>query len=67
MARTLNRLSDRRVRTAKAGMHCDGGGLYLRSPLDQTAHSGALGCSDIKRRQPPVSAKWGWAPCRLLA
>jgi integrase len=31
MARTtINRLSDRRVRTAKAGMHPDGGGLYLR-------------------------------------
>jgi len=27
---TINRLSDRRVRTAKAGMHADGGGLYLR-------------------------------------
>jgi integrase len=31
MARTtINRLSDRRVRTANAGMHPDGGGLYLR-------------------------------------
>src|SRR5258708_2383520 len=31
MARTtINRLSDRRARTAKAGMHADGGGLYLR-------------------------------------
>jgi integrase len=31
MARTtINRLSDRRVRTAKPGMHPDGGGLYLR-------------------------------------
>jgi integrase len=31
MARTtINRLSDRKVRTAKAGMHPDGGGLYLR-------------------------------------
>jgi integrase len=31
MARaTINRLSDRRVKTAKAGMHPDGGGLYLR-------------------------------------
>jgi integrase len=31
MARTtFNRLSDRRVRTAKPGMHPDGGGLYLR-------------------------------------
>jgi integrase len=31
MARTtINRLSDRKVRTAKAGMHADGGGLYLR-------------------------------------
>jgi integrase len=27
---TINRLSDRRVRTAPAGMHSDGGGLYLR-------------------------------------
>src|SRR5215470_8498450 len=27
---TINRLSDRRVRTAKSGMHPDGGGLYLR-------------------------------------
>lgn len=27
---TINRLSDRRVRTAAAGMHADGGGLYLR-------------------------------------
>jgi integrase len=31
MARTtISRLSDRRVRTAKPGMHPDGGGLYLR-------------------------------------
>jgi integrase len=31
MARTtINKLSDRRARTAKAGMHPDGGGLYLR-------------------------------------
>ncbi len=31
MARaTINQLSDRRVKTAKAGMHPDGGGLYLR-------------------------------------
>ena len=31
MARTtINRLSDRRVRTTKPGMHLDGGGLYLR-------------------------------------
>jgi hypothetical protein len=31
MARTtINRLSDRRVRTVKPGMHPDGGGLYLR-------------------------------------
>jgi hypothetical protein len=27
---TINRLSDRRVRTAPAGMHADGGGVYLR-------------------------------------
>jgi len=31
MARTtINRLSDRKVRTAKPGMRPDGGGLYLR-------------------------------------
>jgi integrase len=30
MARTLHRLSDRSVKAAKAGMHCDGGGLYLQ-------------------------------------
>ena len=31
MARaTINRLSDRKVRTTKAGMHADGAGLYLR-------------------------------------
>jgi integrase len=31
MARiTINRLSDRRARTTKPGMHADGGGLYLR-------------------------------------
>src|SRR5262245_62780247 len=30
MTRVLNRLSDRKVRTAKAGMWCDGGGLYLQ-------------------------------------
>ena len=31
MARTtINRLSDRRVKTTKTGMHADGGGLYLR-------------------------------------
>ena len=27
---TINRLSDRRVRTAPPGKHADGGGLYLR-------------------------------------
>ena len=31
MARALNRLSDRRVKTAKPGMRCDGGGLYLHA------------------------------------
>src|SRR6266446_976753 len=30
MARSLNRLSDRAVRTVGAGMYCDGGGLYLQ-------------------------------------
>jgi integrase len=30
MARTLNRLTDRKVRTARAGMYADGGGLWLR-------------------------------------
>jgi Arm DNA-binding domain len=31
MARTtINRLSDRRVKTTKTGMYADGGGLYLR-------------------------------------
>ena len=31
MARaTINRLSDRKAKTAKLGMHADGGGLYLR-------------------------------------
>jgi hypothetical protein len=31
MARaTINRLSDRKAKTAKPGMHADGGGLYLR-------------------------------------
>jgi Arm DNA-binding domain len=29
MARALNRLSDRRVKTAPPGMHCDGGNLWL--------------------------------------
>jgi Arm DNA-binding domain len=33
VTRALNRLSDRRVRTAKPGMHCDGGGLYLQATL----------------------------------
>jgi integrase len=28
--RSIHRLSDRQVRTAKVGMHCDGGGLYLQ-------------------------------------
>jgi integrase len=31
MARTLHRLSPTTVRTAKPGMHCDGGGLYLQA------------------------------------
>jgi integrase len=30
MAGSLNRLSDRTVKTVDAGMHCDGGGLYLQ-------------------------------------
>jgi integrase len=30
MVRTLHRLSDRSVRAARPGMHCDGGGLYLQ-------------------------------------
>jgi hypothetical protein len=30
MARTLNRLTDRKVKTARAGMHSDGGGLWLQ-------------------------------------
>lgn len=30
MARTIHRLSPSKVRTAKAGMWCDGGGLYLQ-------------------------------------
>lgn len=30
MSRTLNRLTDRRVRTAKPGMYADGGGLWLQ-------------------------------------
>src|SRR5215471_7552746 len=30
MARSLHRLSDRTARTAGAGLHCDGGGLYLQ-------------------------------------
>ncbi len=30
MARTLNRLTDRKVRTARPGMYADGGGLWLR-------------------------------------
>lgn len=30
MARTLNRLTDRKVRTAGPGMHADGGGLWLQ-------------------------------------
>ncbi len=39
MAKTIiNRLSDRRVRTARVGMHPDGGGLYLRV----TAGTGAF-------------------------
>jgi integrase len=28
--RSIHRLSDRRVKTAPPGMHCDGGGLYLQ-------------------------------------
>jgi hypothetical protein len=31
VTRALNRLSDRRVKTAKPGLHCDGGGLYLQA------------------------------------
>jgi hypothetical protein len=30
MARTLNRLTDRKIKTAKAGMYADGGGLWLQ-------------------------------------
>jgi integrase len=33
VTRARNRLSDRRVKTAKPGMHCDGGGLYLQAAL----------------------------------
>src|SRR6266699_6284188 len=31
MARTIHRLSPARVKNAKPGMHCDGGGLYLQA------------------------------------
>src|SRR6266566_4120802 len=31
--RRINRLSSAWVRSAKPGMHCDGGGLYLQSTL----------------------------------
>jgi integrase len=37
MARTLNRLSDRKVRTARAGMYADGGGLWLRVDGDDNS------------------------------
>lgn len=30
MARTLNRLTDRKIKTARAGMYADGGGLWLQ-------------------------------------
>ena len=30
MARSIHRLSDRKVRSAREGLHCDGGGLYLQ-------------------------------------
>ena len=30
MARTMHRLSSVKVKNAKVGMHCDGGGLYLQ-------------------------------------
>ncbi|MBO0752222.1 MAG: DUF4102 domain-containing protein, partial [Bradyrhizobiaceae bacterium] len=41
MARaTINRLSDRRVKTAKAGMHLDGGGLYLRVTEGKSQQNG---------------------------
>ena len=32
-ARLINRLSDRRVKTAPSGVHCDGGGLYLQATV----------------------------------
>lgn len=38
MARLINRLSARRVNTAPAGMHPDGGGLYLRVDPDQNRY-----------------------------
>jgi integrase len=42
MARTtINRLSDRKVRTAKPGMHPDGGGLYLRVTEGKKDEGGA--------------------------
>jgi len=42
MARTtINRLSDRTVRTAKSGMHPDGGGLYLRVTEGKEGEDGA--------------------------
>ena len=33
MARTIHRLSPAGVKNAKPGMHCDGGGLYLRASI----------------------------------
>ena len=33
MARTMHRLSSLKVKNAKVGMHCDGGGLYLQCTL----------------------------------
>jgi integrase len=42
MARTtINRLSDRKVRNAKLGMHPDGGGLYLRVTEGKEDENGA--------------------------
>jgi hypothetical protein len=34
MARTIHRLSPAKVKTAKPGMHCDGGGLYLQCTVN---------------------------------
>jgi integrase len=65
MARTVQRLSPAKVRNAKAGMWCDGGGLYLQCT---TGADGKLRKSWIFRyRMRGRERQMGWGPLNAVS